>query len=160
MLARPETAATFHALHQGLLILPKCMGCRVRARHAGLRAKAIATSSAAVAWSQEDADGHHFPTQRLVTSIGDIARVVSVPITCDAEGGYSDDPKQAAENIGKLIDAGAVGINLEDGEAAARAALAQNRSYPRDGGEEGRKSLHQCAHRRGPEEFRPSRTSH
>jgi 2-methylisocitrate lyase-like PEP mutase family enzyme len=79
-------------------------------------AKAIATSSAAVAWSQGFADGNHFPPARLVTVLEDIARVVSVPISCDAEGGYSDDPKQAAENVRAFIGAGAVGINLEDGK--------------------------------------------
>ena len=117
MPARPETAATFHALHhQGLLILPNAWDAASARVTQDIGARAIATSSAAVAWSQGFADGHHFPTERLVTVISDIARVVSVPITCDAEGGYSDDPKQAAENIGKLIDAGAVGINLEDGK--------------------------------------------
>jgi len=50
--------------------------------------------------------------------IEEIARSVSVPITTDAEGGYSDDSKQVAENVTALINAGAVGINLEDGAAA------------------------------------------
>ena len=39
-------------------------------------------------------------------------------MSADAEGGYSDDPRQAADNIVRLIDAGAVGINLEDGNAS------------------------------------------
>jgi 2-methylisocitrate lyase-like PEP mutase family enzyme len=78
-------------------------------------AKAIATSSAAVAWAHGYADGHHLPVSKLVTTIEEIVRVVSVPVTADAEGGYAEDPKQAGENIAALIGAGAVGINLEDG---------------------------------------------
>jgi 2-methylisocitrate lyase-like PEP mutase family enzyme len=116
MPARPNDAAAFHALHRDLLLLPNAwdaVSARVT-QDAG--ARAIATSSAAVAWSQGYADGHHFPPARLVTVVANIARVVSVPITCDAEGGYADDPKQAAENIAAFIGAGAVGINLEDGK--------------------------------------------
>jgi 2-methylisocitrate lyase-like PEP mutase family enzyme len=111
-----DTAALFHKLHEDLLLLPNAwdaVSARVM-QEAG--AKAIATSSAAVAWSQGFADGNHFPPARLVTVLEDIARVVSVPISCDAEGGYSDDPKQAAENVRAFIGAGAVGINLEDGK--------------------------------------------
>lgn len=116
MPANPQKATEFHALHETFLILPNAWDA-VSARviqDAG--AKAIATSSAAVAWSQGYADGHHFPVEKLIVTLRDISRVISVPLTCDAEGGYSDDPKQAAENVVALIDAGAVGINLEDGK--------------------------------------------
>jgi len=116
MPARPQDAANFHDLHRGFLILPNAWDAASARITQDAGAKAIATSSAAVAWSQGFADGHHFPPARLVTVIEDIARVVSVPITCDAEGGYADDPSEAASNVDKLIDAGAVGINLEDGK--------------------------------------------
>ncbi len=109
-----EKAATFHKLHEQLLILPNAWDAASARIVQDAGAKAIATSSAAVAWAQGYADGHHFPIVNLVAVVEAIARAVTVPITCDAEGGYSDDPKQAAENVAKLIDAGAVGINLED----------------------------------------------
>ena len=109
-----ETAATFHKLHEGLLILPNAWDAASARIIQDAGARAIATSSAAVAWAQGYADGHHFPIANLVAVVEAIARAVTVPITCDAEGGYSDDPKQAAENVARLIDAGAVGINLED----------------------------------------------
>ena len=44
-----------------------------------------------------------------------ITRVVSVPVTVDFEQGYSDDPATVAANVARVIDAGAVGVNLEDG---------------------------------------------
>jgi 2-methylisocitrate lyase-like PEP mutase family enzyme len=116
MPARPQDADAFHQLHNDLLLLPNAWDAASARVTQDTGAKAIATSSAAVAWSQGYADGHHFPPERLVTVVADIARVVTVPITCDAEGGYSDDPKQAAENITAIINAGAVGINLEDGK--------------------------------------------
>lgn len=117
MPARPADAAVFHALHDDLLVLPNAWdaaSARVM-QEAGV--KAIATSSAAVSWAHGYADGHHFPIAKLVTALADITRVVSVPVTCDAEGGYADDAAGAAKNIAALIDVGAVGINLEDNVA-------------------------------------------
>lgn len=115
MPARPQDAAPFHALHKDLLILPNAWDAASARVVQDAGAKAIATSSAAVAWAHGYADGHHFPPAKLILAVEHIARAVSVPISCDAEGGYSDDPKQAAENVTAFINAGAVGINLEDG---------------------------------------------
>jgi len=116
MPARPQDAAQFHKLHEDFLILPNAWDAASARVIQEAGAKAIATSSAAVAWAHGYADGHHFPPQKLVTAVAEIARVISVPITCDAEGGYADDPQQAAENVAAFIDAGAVGVNLEDGK--------------------------------------------
>lgn len=110
-----ENAATFHKLHEDLLILPNAWDAASARIVQDAGAKAIATTSASLAWAQGYADGHHFPVEKLVVTIEAISRAISIPLSCDAEGGYSDDPKQAAENVAKLIDAGAVGINLEDG---------------------------------------------
>lgn len=112
-----HNAAAFHKLHEDFLILPNAWDAASARLTQELGAKAVATSSAAVAWAHGFADGNHFPIAKLVTAIEEIARSVSVPITTDAEGGYSDDPKQVAENVAALINAGAVGINIEDGKA-------------------------------------------
>ena len=115
MPARPQHAASFHALHDDFLILPNAWDA-VSAKLVELAgARAIATSSAAVAWAHGYADGHDLPIAKLVTTIEEIARAVSVPISADAEAGYADDPRQVGENIAALIGGGAVGINLEDG---------------------------------------------
>lgn len=115
MPARPQDAASFHALHRDLLILPNAWDAASARVIQDAGATAIATSSAACAWAHGFADGHHFPIAKLITVVEEIARVVSVPITCDAEAGYADTPEGAAENVRALIGAGAVGINLEDG---------------------------------------------
>src|SRR5207245_1165539 len=46
------------------------------------------------------------------------ARVLSVPLTVDMEGGYSADPRAVGETVSAVIGGGAVGINLEDGGAS------------------------------------------
>ena len=84
----------------------------------GLGATAIATTSAGLAWALGYPDGDALPMDEHVAAIGRIARVVPLPITVDAEGGYSSSPQQAADNVMRLVQAGAVGINLEDGTAA------------------------------------------
>lgn len=115
MPARPQDAAIFHALHRDFLILPNVWDAASAKVVERAGAKAIATSSAAVAWAHGYADGHDLPIAKLVTTVEEIARVTALPITCDAEGGYADDPARVAENVAALIGAGAVGINLEDG---------------------------------------------
>ena len=51
----------------------------------------------------------------LAATVGEIARLVKVPISVDVEGGYSDDAGGVAETVAAVIDAGGVGINIEDG---------------------------------------------
>jgi 2-methylisocitrate lyase-like PEP mutase family enzyme len=110
-------AQVFHALHnEGLLILPNAWdaGSARAVEHAG--AKAVATSSAAVAWAHGYPDGEAIPSEVLIATIREIARVVGVPVTADIEAGYTDDPQAAADFALCVIDAGAVGINIEDGQ--------------------------------------------
>ena len=107
----------FRRLHEGpdILILTNAwdgIGARILE---SLGAKAVATSSAAVAWSHGYPDGNKLPVPLLLATLRDIARVVSVPVTADIEGGYSDDPKSVAETVKALADLGVAGINLEDG---------------------------------------------
>ncbi|MHB2061025.1 isocitrate lyase/PEP mutase family protein [Pseudomonas monsensis] len=112
-------ATPFHQLHQqGLLILTNvadATGARL-VEHLG--GKAIATSSAAVAWTHGYPDGNTLPLDRLVSTVESIVRVISVPLTVDVEAGYSDDLGRVAEVLDAVIAAGAVGINIEDGSAA------------------------------------------
>ena len=46
--------------------------------------------------------------------IGRIARAVHVPVTADVESGYGSHPEDAANTTRELIQAGVVGMNLED----------------------------------------------
>jgi 2-methylisocitrate lyase-like PEP mutase family enzyme len=81
-------------------------------------AAAIATTSAGLAWAHGYPDGDILPRGLLRTAVAEIARVVSVPLSVDAEGGYSDDPKAVGEVVRAIVDAGGIGINIEDGTAS------------------------------------------
>jgi 2-methylisocitrate lyase-like PEP mutase family enzyme len=109
-------ALDFHALHQeGILMLANCWdGASARiAEAAGSRA--LATSSAAVAWSHGYADGYKLPPELQLVTVRNIVRGTSLPLTVDVEDGYSDDPEVVAQFVAQVIAAGAVGINIEDG---------------------------------------------
>ena len=114
---RPASAEEFHGMHSGpeLLILANAWDAVSARVLVSLGAKAVATSSAAVAWSHGYPDGNALPVPLLLGSLRDIARIVRVPMTADIEGGYSDNPNTVGETVASLIDVGVVGINLEDG---------------------------------------------
>lgn len=78
-------------------------------------ARALGTSSAAMAWSLGYPDGSTLPRLELLGSVERIMRVAHVPITVDIEDGYSRDPGEVAELALALVRRGVAGINLEDG---------------------------------------------
>ncbi len=117
--ATADSASRFHRLHQdGLLILANAWDAGSARLIESLGAPAIATTSAAVAWSHGYPDGDALPIKVLAATVAEITRVIRVPLSVDFEGGYSSDPAVVGENVALLIDAGAVGINLEDGSGS------------------------------------------
>jgi 2-methylisocitrate lyase-like PEP mutase family enzyme len=112
-----EKAATLLSLHAGgrLLVLPNVwdpLGARI------LQAKgypAVATASAAISASLGFKDGERIKRASLIEAIGRIAHSVDVPVTADIEAGYATTVSELEDTIRAVIDAGVVGINLEDG---------------------------------------------
>ncbi|MCB8820377.1 isocitrate lyase/PEP mutase family protein [Microvirga rosea] len=120
MTIRPDAAALFQKLHKGpgLLILANAWDAGTARLMESLGSKAIATTSAGVAWANGFADGDTLPIDRLIATVSAIAKVVSVPVSTDIEGGYSDDPARVGEVVSRIVEAGAVGINIEDGASS------------------------------------------
>lgn len=83
-------------------------------------APAVATSSAAVCWSQGYSDGGFLPPERLVQAVAAIATGLTVPLSVDVEDGGPGSPQRVADLVQAVVDAGAVGINIEDGELLAQ----------------------------------------
>lgn len=109
-------AALHHASHP--LLLPNAWDAASAALLQELGAHAVATSSAAVAWSLGYADGGMLPTAELLASVTRLMRVMKVPLTVDLENGYSNDPEAVAALVQGLVERGVAGINLEDGTDA------------------------------------------
>ncbi len=110
----------FAKLHEGpdVLVLPNAWDAGSARVIEAAGAKAVATSSAAVAWAHGYPDGEAVPFDAIVDTVRGIARVVSVPITADIESAYARDGAEAAQTVARVIDAGAHGINIEDGTGA------------------------------------------
>ena len=118
-------AEAFRALHAGPspLVLLNTWDAASAAVFARAGAPALGTTSAGVAWSAGYADGERMPFADLVRVVGGIGRVVNVPISVDVERGFGADASEVARHASALIDAGAVGVNIEDGFDPAAGAL-------------------------------------
>jgi 2-methylisocitrate lyase-like PEP mutase family enzyme len=112
-------AATFRALHAGPepLVLANCWDAGSARLIESLGARALATTSAGVAWALGYPDGDRLPIERLLATVESIRRVTRLPLSVDVEGGYDDDPVSVGQNVAALARAGAVGINIEDGSS-------------------------------------------
>lgn len=76
---------------------------------------ALATPSAGIAASLGYEDGAT-PAAEMFAAVARIARAVEVPVSADVEDGYGLAPKELVE---RLLEAGAVGCNLEDSHGGA-----------------------------------------
>ena len=75
---------------------------------------AVATSSVAMAAARAGSDGNR-DREAAFTQLRQITSAVDVPVTADLEGGYDLAP---ADLVDAILDAGAVGCNIEDTDYA------------------------------------------
>ncbi|MEA2835535.1 MAG: hypothetical protein QOD89_85 [Bradyrhizobium sp.] len=111
-----QYAETFHNLHRkgNPLVLFNAWDVATAAAIAKTF-PAVATSSAAVASALGFADGEQVPFDMVTGLVSRITAAVAVPVSIDLEAGYGDTPDAAAESATKIMKAGAIGINIEDG---------------------------------------------
>jgi 2-methylisocitrate lyase-like PEP mutase family enzyme len=72
---------------------------------------AVATTSAGIAASLGYPDGERIPVDEMLAAVARISEAITVPVTADMESGYG---LPAAQLVSRLLDAGAVGMNIED----------------------------------------------
>ncbi|WP_433833277.1 isocitrate lyase/PEP mutase family protein [Actinoplanes sp. CA-015351] len=106
-----DKASLFRELHErDVLVLPNAWDAASAALVVRAGAKAVATTSAGVAWSLGRPDGEGLTFEEMLTAVRRISAAVGVPVTADIESGYGD----VAAAVRGTIDAGAVGANIED----------------------------------------------
>ena len=111
-----QYAETFHSLHRnGRSARPVQRLGRATAKAIAKTSPAIATSSGAVAAALGYADGENVPLDMVAGLVSRITAAVPVPVSIDLEAGYGDTPDAAAESADQILQAGAIGINIEDG---------------------------------------------
>jgi len=113
---RRQKANAFREMHHGgkILVLPNVWDVASARIIEDAGFGAIATTSAGIAFSLGYPDGQKISRVEMLARVGRIAREVKVPVSADVEAGYGDRPEDAAETAQGVIEAGAVGINLED----------------------------------------------
>lgn len=120
-------AQAFQQLHRGPepLVLPNAWDAASARVIENAGAKAIATSSAAMAWALGRPDGEQLPLDDLLTACRRVVEAVSVPVSVDIERGYGADAEDTGGLVGALMELGVVGINIEDGTDPATGRLAR-----------------------------------
>ena len=109
-------AEQFRKLHHGpkMLLLPNAWDVASARILEEAGHPAIATTSAGIAYSLGYADGQRISRDEMLSIVARIARAVRVPVTADLEAGYGTTPKAMADTVTAAIEAGAIGMNLED----------------------------------------------
>ncbi len=118
-MSQRDLADRFRRLHargaDPILVLPNAWDAASARLVEEAGARAVATTSAGIAWALGYADGQKVPRERMLDQVRLIAGQVRVPVTADVESGYgAGTPEDVAETVRGVIAAGAVGVNLED----------------------------------------------
>jgi 2-methylisocitrate lyase-like PEP mutase family enzyme len=116
MRMQAKKAEQFRKLHHGprMLLLPNAWDVASARILEECGHPAIATTSAGIAYSLGYPDGQHISRGEMLEVVGRIARAVRIPVTADLEAGYGTIVKDMAETVKAAIEAGAIGMNLED----------------------------------------------
>jgi len=125
MREQARKAEQLRKLHQGpkILAFPNAWDVASARVLEDLGYPAIATSSAAVAFCLGYPDGQVITRDEMLDMVARIARAVRVPVTADMEAGYGTTIEDMAETAKALVNAGAVGLNLEDVTGEREASL-------------------------------------
>lgn len=119
-------ARAFRELHHRptMLVLPNVwdIGSAVLlARVPGVRA--LATTSAGMAATHGIRDGERLGFDHILAAVAQITREVALPVSVDLEAGYGRTAREVADSVISIIEAGAVGVNLEEGLSAGQRRL-------------------------------------
>lgn len=113
----------FHALHRELFVIAPTWDTMSAALLHGVGFKAIATSSVGLGFANGVTSDEVIPFEDMLQVIRAITSKVDIAVSIDMETGYADTEEGLAENVRKLIDAGVVGLNLEDNSGKPGAPL-------------------------------------
>ncbi len=109
-------AQAFRKLHDRtrLLVLPNAWDAASARVFEEAGFPALATTSAGIAASLGYPDGERISRGEMAKAVARIVRAVRVPVSADMERGYGPIPKAVRQTVEAAIEAGAVGVNLED----------------------------------------------
>ena len=107
--------AAFWDLHQrGCFVIPNPWDQGSARMMAALGAKALATSSAAHAFTLGRADGGTVSRDEALAHASDIMAATGLPVSGDFENGFGDGPDDVAETVRLAGEIGLSGLSIED----------------------------------------------
>jgi 2-methylisocitrate lyase-like PEP mutase family enzyme len=112
-----DAATRFRALHErkGIFVMPNPWDAGTAKLLADFGFEAIATSSAALAWTIAKPDATGGVTRDIAIEHARILGEASgLPVNGDFESGYGNTPAEVAETMKRTIDAGVAGCSIED----------------------------------------------
>src|SRR5580765_1621620 len=113
--SQAQKAARFRALHDaaGAFVIPNPWDVGSARILAGLRFRALATSSAASAAAMGRKDGG-LTREEALAHARMIVGATDLPVSGDLEKGFGDAPEVVAETVRLAAEAGLVGCTIED----------------------------------------------
>lgn len=123
MRARQELFETFKALHADLFVIPPTWDVLSAVALHAAGYKAIATSSVSMGFAHGVTSEEVISFDLMVESVTRITGAVDIALSIDMESGYADTEAGLADNVRRLIEAGVVGLNLEDNSDKPGSAL-------------------------------------
>lgn len=106
--------AAFRALHaEGCFVLPNPWDVGGAKRLEKLGFKALASTSAGMAWALGKDDGQ-VNRDDVVDHLCMLCAATDLPVNADFENGFADTPEGVGESVTLAIEAGVAGLSIED----------------------------------------------
>ena len=130
--------AQFRELHrQGCFVIPNPWDLGSARYLQSLGFKALASTSAGLAWSLGRAD-NAITCDDVIDHLTHLCAATDLPINADFEGGFAVEPDGVAANVTRAIATGVAGLSIEncDGQSGAAALCRHHRrgAHPRGQG--------------------------
>ncbi|PJI38733.1 oxaloacetate decarboxylase [Ferrovibrio sp.] len=115
----PATSATdkraaFRKLHEsGCWVIPNPWDAGSAVLLQSLGFKALASSSAGMAWSMAKPD-NKVERDDVLAHLRALTAATDIPVNADFENGFADDPDGVAANVVKAVETGIAGLSIED----------------------------------------------
>ena len=114
----PQTVAAkraaFARLHEaGCFVIPNPWDVGSAIALQGLGFKALASTSAGLAWSLGRAD-NKITLDQVLAHLTSVAAAVDIPLNADFENGFAHDPAGVAANVSRAVATGIAGLSVED----------------------------------------------
>jgi 2-methylisocitrate lyase-like PEP mutase family enzyme len=117
MISPSSTSAkrrVFRQLHEsGCFLLPNPWDIGSALCLQSLGFKALATSSAGLAWSRGHADGG-LDREQVLAHLRELVQATSLPVNADFENGFAQDAAGVAESVRLAVETGVAGLSIED----------------------------------------------